>query len=386
VGAEVKTYASAGQALLLLAVIPLYGAFASKVNRDRLVTFVTLFFISHLVIFYALGVRGVHVGVAFFLWIGIFNVFVIAQFWALANDLYNKEQGRRLMPILGIGSSLGAWIGSVRAESLFPVFGPYGMMIFSAGVLLLCVVVSHLVKYVPQSFAKESQTTAEEPLKKDGAFRLIFNSRYLFCIAMLILIVNVVNTTGEFILGKLVVDHADQLIAAGAASAQDKALIIGTFYAGFFGWVNLIGMLIQLFVVSRLFKYVGVRGALFVLPAIALMSYGLVAIAPLLGLVRIAKIMENSTDYSVQNTARHSLFLPTSREAKYKAKSAIDSFFWRAGDVFAALVVFIGAQLAFNIKTYALINLVLGLVWIGVVVLISREHVKLSAEGKRDAA
>jgi ATP:ADP antiporter, AAA family len=187
-----------------------------------------------------------------------------------------------------------------------------------------------------------------------------------------------VNTTGEFILSKLVVDHADQLIASGAASASQKAELIGTFYGSFFSWVNLAGMLLQLFVVSRIFKYIGVRGALFILPSIAFAGYGLVTLVPLLGLVRVAKVAENSTDYSIQNTARHALFLPTSREAKYKAKSAIDSFFWRAGDVLAATVVFIGASYGFGIQRYSQINMVLALVWIGIVFVIAREHKKLS--------
>jgi AAA family ATP:ADP antiporter len=130
--------------------------------------------------------------------------------------------------------------------------------------------------------------------------------------------------------------------------------------------------------VSRIFKYIGVRGALFVLPAIAFASYGLVAIAPLLALVRVAKVAENGTDYSIQNTARHALFLPTSREAKYKAKAAIDAFFWRAGDICAAALVFIGTQLQFGVKTYATVNLFLVALWIFVVVVIAREHKKLS--------
>ena len=93
-GAEVKSYSAAGQALLLLAIVPAYGAVASRVNRLRLVCGVTLFFASHLVIFYLLGAAGVRVGVAFFLWIGIFNLVVIAQFWAFANDLYGTERGK----------------------------------------------------------------------------------------------------------------------------------------------------------------------------------------------------------------------------------------------------------------------------------------------------
>src|SRR5262249_15417827 len=110
-GAEAKAYSSAAQAALLLLIIPAYGRLASRVNRDRLINSVTIFFASHLVVFYVLGRAGVHLGVPFFLWVGIFNLLVIAQFWALANDLYNKDQGTRLLPVVGIGSSLGAWLG-----------------------------------------------------------------------------------------------------------------------------------------------------------------------------------------------------------------------------------------------------------------------------------
>ena len=92
-GAEVKSYSSAGQALLLLVLVPAYGAFASRVNRVRLVTIVTLFFASNLVLFMMAVRAGLHIGVVYFLWVGIFNLMVIAQFWAFANDLYTKEQG-----------------------------------------------------------------------------------------------------------------------------------------------------------------------------------------------------------------------------------------------------------------------------------------------------
>src|SRR5262249_17241615 len=111
---------------------------------------------------------------------------------------------------------------------------------------------------------------------------------------------------------------------------------------------------------------------LFVLPVIAFGSYALLASVPVLSLIRIVKIAENSSDYSIQNTARHALFLQTSREAKYKAKTAIDSFFWRAGDAFSALLVFIGTSMAFGIRNFALVNAVLAVVWLGVVVLIVR--------------
>jgi len=378
-GAEIKAYSSAAQATLLLFIIPLYGWLASKMKRDRLLTVVTLFFASHLGIFVLLANAGFHVGVAFFLWVGIFNLFVISQFWALANDLYNEDQGKRLLPVVGVGSSLGAWIGSVYAGRAFSTFGSSGLMLIAAGLLVGCVAIHSALKRFPHAFRKDGQAIGQKPLNKDGAFRLILNSRYLFWIAILVLIVNVVNTTGEFLLSKLVVNEADRMAVTGVISAEQKEAYIGEFYGAFFSWVNLAGMLFQLFLVSRIFKFVGVRGALFVLPSIALVAYGLVAAAPLLAFVRIAKIFENGTDYSIQNTARQALFLVTSREAKYKAKAAIDSFFWRIGDVLAATLVFVGTRLQFGITTYATFNIALAIVWIFIVVIIGHEYKNLSA-------
>ncbi|OFV90572.1 MAG: hypothetical protein A3H28_14700 [Acidobacteria bacterium RIFCSPLOWO2_02_FULL_61_28] len=378
-GAEVKSYAAAGQAFLLLLIVPAYGAFASKVNRIRLITWVTLFFISHLVVFYLVGAAGVRVGVAFFLWVGIFNVLVIAQFWAFANDIYTQEQGKRLFAIVGVGSSLGAWGGALLAGRLFSILGPYQLMLLGAAMLGGCILVSQAVN-LRESAAADSPgpQTAREPLGKEGGFQLVWRNRYLRLIAVLIVLLNVVNTTGEFLLGKLVVLESDRVIGAAADAENLKRAFIGQFYGDFFGWVNLLGLLFQLLLVSRLFQYIGVRGALFILPCLALGGYGLLLTFPLLGAVRIVKILENSTDYSIQNTARHALFLPTSREAKYKAQAAIDTFFWRAGDMLQAGVVFFGTRAALDISGFAGLNLVFVTLWLLVVAFLYREHKRLT--------
>ena len=119
-GAEVKSYSAAGQAVPLLSVVPLYGSFASRVSRVQLITGVMLFFASNLAIFIVCGRMGLREGVAFFLflWVGVFNVIVTSQLWAFANDLYTQGQGERLFPLLGLGSSLGAWAGAVAAGKL----------------------------------------------------------------------------------------------------------------------------------------------------------------------------------------------------------------------------------------------------------------------------
>src|SRR5882757_8904882 len=182
-GAEVKSYSAAGQAILLLVIVPLFGALASRVSRVSLVTGVTLFFVSNLAIFAVLGKLGYREGVPYFLWVGVFNVMATAQLWAFANDLYTRPQGERLFPIVGLGSSLGAWLGAVAAREMIHSAGPYGLMTV-AGLLLICC--AALTWWINRRHVRNSepqiQKEAEKPLGKEGGLQLIFRDRYLILI------------------------------------------------------------------------------------------------------------------------------------------------------------------------------------------------------------
>jgi AAA family ATP:ADP antiporter len=385
-GAVAASYASAGMALVLLVFVPLYGAVASRVNRVWLISGVTLFFASHLLIFYALGTAGVPIGIAFYIWIGVFNMVAVAQFWAFANDLYTNERGKRLFPLVGIGASLGALVGAGLTAYFFQGIGPYSLMLVAAFGLTVPVALTIVVHRREGGRPDARKEESEKPVGGAGGFALVFKERYLLLIAMLVLIFNLVNTLGGFMLNSLITSEAAARIASGAAGGASEAEIIGTLSGSVQTWVNAVSLLLQAFVVSRLFKYIGVRGALFILPAIALTGYAAVALLPIFSVVRWTKIFENSTDYSIQNTTRHALFLPTSREAKYKAKQAIDSFFVRFGDMLQAGVVFVGVQLALSIRSFAIINVVLVGIWLLIVLGIRREHQKLTGSETIDRA
>ena len=162
------------------------------------------------------------------------------------------------------------------------------------------------------------------------------------------------------------------------ASGLSEAYIIGKFYADFFSVVNLLSLVIQLFLVSRLIKYVGVRVCLMLLPLIALGGYLLLAFFPVLAVIRWAKTAENATDYSLQNTVRNILFLPTNRTEKYKAKQAIDTLGVRIGDVLSALLVYAGTQwLALTTSGFALVNAALVLLWIVIAAAVGSRFVTL---------
>ena len=169
-GAEVKSYSSAGQALLLLVLVPAYGAFASRVNRVQLIQWVTLFFASNLVLFLMAIGAGLRVGIVFFLWVGIFNVMVIAQFWGFAADLYSQEQGKLLFPLLGVGASLGAWVGSIRAGQLVKSVGTSRLLVGGAVVLVFCVLLARLADRVTVRGTTSNQVPEQ---KLEGGRRML---------------------------------------------------------------------------------------------------------------------------------------------------------------------------------------------------------------------
>ncbi len=378
-GAVGKAYSAGAQAALLMAIIPLYGWLASRVSRIKFIIATSLFFASNLAIFYVLGQAGVREGVAFYIWIGIYNVFIVSQFWAFANDLYTEGQGRRLFPLIGVGASLGAWIG---AATVAPAvrnlnFTPYTLMLMGAAVLLVSLGLTIIINTRASVGAQadpETARTNDAPLGKEGGFGLIFRDRYLLWIAVLIVLLNAVNTTGNFLLDSLVEAKSFEMFGTDPAQLVDRRQWITVFSGSLVTIVNLVGLIIQLFITSRVFRYMGVRGALFILPVLALLNYTVIAVVPLLALVRIGKILENATDYSLQNTIRHALFLPTTREAKYKAKAAIDTFFTRTGDLIQTGIVAGGRALGLGTPGFAWVNVVLTIAWIGVAARIAREH------------
>lgn len=379
-GAELKSYTSAAQAVLLLVLIPAYGAIANRVNRIRLISIVTLFFISNLFLFYFMAVANTpYMGVAYFIWVGIFNLMIIAQFWSFANDVYTPEQGKRLFAIIGFGQTLGATCGGLVSKALIGRLQVHELMLVAAAMLFAYLLLVRIVDRHAQQGPRETAANADEPMRdRRGGFALIARDRYLMLIALLLLVLNFVNTNGEYILGRVVTGEAARLVDAGATNGMPAddfvKQFIGSFYADYFTWVSALTAIIQIFFVSRILRRFGVRTALYVLPVVALGAYGIIAFIPFLALIRAAKISENSLDYSLNNTTRQALFLPTSREAKYKAKAAIDTLFVRAGDLSSAGLVFVGSLIALQPRDFAIVNMVLIVVWLVVVTRIGRRH------------
>jgi AAA family ATP:ADP antiporter len=389
-GAELKSYMSAFQVGVLLLVVPAYGKLVAMMNRRALINTVTAFFVACLGVFYVLGKAGVPLGVPFFLWIGIFNLMIIAQFWAFANDVYTKDEGERLFPVVGFGASLGAVFGSKLAGPFISSVGVLELMLVGALLLVIQVLVTNYVDYRERERVRASRGAPKAAPAKTGsskgAFNMVFSTRYLLSIALMLMLLNWVNTTGEYILGSIVRDNA--VAQVGSQGSDAVGASIGEFYSTYFTYVNILGLLLQMFVVSRIIRYFGVGISVLVLPIISLTSYSMIVVYPLLQAVFAAKVAENSTDYSLNNTVRNILFLPCTTEQKYSAKQAIDSFFVRLGDVLSALLVFVGAGAGlFHIgaRGFALVNACLVVVWLLLAWRTGRTYTQLTASGQAPA-
>jgi AAA family ATP:ADP antiporter len=379
--AEVRAYAVAITALVLMMLVPVYGAVRRRLDGAKLLRAVTLFFAANMLVFAAAAWSGMAIAFVFFVWASIYGVMVVAQLWAFAADSFNLKSGQRLFPVIMVGANVGALAGAKTAQLAVAALTPVGLMLVATLVLLATLLLLGPERAAVPEGSRAAAAEHGKPVPKLlGGIGLVLRDRYLLMIALLVVLLNWINTTGEFILADFV-----QQDSAARAAASGGALGAGVFIAEFYGsfqfWVTVVGLAIQLLLVARIYRVFGIRGALIIHPAVVAVGYGLLALSPMLGgfvpiftLIRLVKIAENATDYSLMNTTRQALFLPVDRDAKYEGKTAIDTFFWRIGDLIQAGVVYVGLNLlGWAAPTFALLNLLLAFAWIGLAVAIGRE-------------
>ncbi|MFN2377834.1 MAG: NTP/NDP exchange transporter [Candidatus Binatia bacterium] len=407
---EIKAYSSFAQSILLAGVASVFAHMSSRMPRRKLLTGSSLFCMTNLVAFWTLqpGLFFENLpfaGVFFYLWVGMFGVFIVAQFWTLAADLYAGERGTRLLPLIAIGATAGAASGSYLTSFLVEsgLFDSSSLLLFANVPLGLSIFLTRKADERGPLGAGSALAAASEPSAtakgdgaskkaKSGAIFYILRNRYLLSVALVVMIANWVNTNGENLLFRVL---QDSLLAEAAAQGITGDVPVkdflgeqtAVFYGNLFFWVNVIALFAQSFLASRLLRYGGFGAIMLLLPGIALVSYSTMAVLPVLAVVRLFKIAENATDYSINNTARQVLWLPTSSEMKYRAKPAVDSLFVRLGDGFAALTVLVGVQfLELSTRAFFLVNVALVLGWLLLSWGIVRTYAEMVAASKERGA
>ena len=409
---EVKAYSSFGQVLLLIPIVWAYSRLSMRWTRSALITRATLFCMSNMLIFWAIQ-PGVFVenlpftGIAFYLWVGMFGVFVVAQFWSFAADIYSNERGKRMLPMIAIGATAGAAFGSEITGSLLDsgIVDVDALLLLAMVPLSMSIILTRIVDHresqsqaeseaerSSQSKDKDDPSETKDEQSKQSGLSVVFSSKFLISVAVVTLLVNWVNTNGENLLFWVVQDFLQSEAQADGLTDPEALLLFtreGTtaFYADFYAIVNWVALILQAFFASRLLKYGGFAAILLILPVVALLSYSAMALIPLLWVVKTMKVAENATDYSLNNTARNVLWLPVRSDWVYKAKPTIDTLFARGGDGLAALTVMVGVQLmAMPTVAFFVLNVGLVILLLGFSLVVVRGHRLLTQESLENAS
>jgi ATP:ADP antiporter, AAA family len=317
---------------VMLLLQPVYGWLTSRFRRSVFLPWVYVFFAANLVAFYVwFKLQPDHTWIArtYFVWVSVFNLFVVATFWSLMADVFTREQAGRLFGFIWAGASTGGLIGPAIDNRLAVPVGVINLLPISAALLLLSLVfLTQVIRWQHRHGAQPAAAAAAPASRREdalggsmwAAFTQVVRSPYLLGIAAFVLLMTWVST--------FLYLEQQAFVARAFHSADERA----SFFGGIDWCVQAASLVIQLLLFGRLFKWVGLRIVLTSVPVIMTAGYALFALAPRFMVLVVVYAVRRVGDYALTRPCRDALFTVVSREEKYKAKSLIDTFVYRGGD------------------------------------------------------
>ncbi len=311
--------------VIMLLLQPVYGALVSHFPRRVFLPLIYGVFIACLLLFYIAFTREwPGRGMAFFLWVTVFNLFAVAVFWSFMADVFSDAQARRVYGYIGAGGTLGAFLGPTLVTFFVKHAGIANLMLISAGFLIACLFC--IVRLRPYAVTRETThklASGEVPMGGSvlAGLKLIAREPLLRAMAL-------VQIAGIGV-GSLL--YSEQNLIARTAYPDDAAR------AAFFGWIDLgvngLALAIQILVTRSLLSRYGVAPALLI-PAVAvLLGFCLLAASPLPIFVALTQIVTRAGEFSLNKPARETIYTRVAREWRYKAGAAIDTAVYRGGDL-----------------------------------------------------
>ena len=333
-GLEKIPYLFWGVFVVMLLLQPVYGWLTSRYPRTVFLPWVYGFFALNLLGFYVwFRLQTDHTWIArtYFVWVSVFNLFVVAAFWSLMADVFTREQAGRVFGFIWAGASTGGLIGPAVAHELAVPLGAINLLPISAGLLLLSLVfMSQVIRWQRHELAASptASASAAEPARTEAAlgggvfaaFTQVVRSPYLLGIAAFVLLMTWVST--------FLYLEQQAFVAKVFTSADQRT----RFFAGIDFWVQAASLVGQVLLFGRLFKWVGMRVMLAAVPVIMTAGYAIFALAPRFMVLVVVYAVRRVGDYALTRPCRDALYTVVSREEKYKAKSLIDTFVYRGGD------------------------------------------------------
>jgi AAA family ATP:ADP antiporter len=320
---------------VMLLLQPLYGWLTSRFPRALFLPWVYAFFAANLLAFWLwFRLQPDHTWIArtYFVWVSVFNLFVVAAFWSLMADVFTREQAGRLFGFIWAGASTGGLLGPVIDRQLAVPLGAINLLPISAFLLLLSLVFMRQVTLwqraqLVAARAARAPAAAHEVHEDEAlgghiwaAFTQVLRSPYLLGIALFVLLMTWVST--------FLYLEQQSFVARVFAGADARA----RFFAGIDFWVQAASLVIQLLLFGRLFKWFGLKSILVSVPLLMTAGYALFALQPFFMVLVVVFAARRVGDYALTRPCRDALFTVVSRAEKYKAKSLIDTFVYRGGD------------------------------------------------------
>ena len=321
-----------GTFVAMLAAVPLFGRLSSRWPRRKLLPAVYLFFSANLIVFFLLmkaAVDPATVARVFFVWLSVFNLFVVSVFWSLMADIFSNEQARRLFGLIAAGGSAGAIVGPAVTALMVTVVGIPNLLLGSAVLLSLAVVfILALTRWV-QRYGRGGEASQGPPLGGSiwAGVGLTLWSRYLAGIGLLILLLAVLNTFVYF--------EQARLVQAAFASPEARTQLFAKMDLA----VNVLTLFTQAVLTNLLISRFGVGGLLSGLLLLNVGGFFALGAAPVLTTLVVFQVLRRASDYAIIRPVREVLFTVVSREEKYKAKNFIDTVVFRGGDAATGWVV-----------------------------------------------
>jgi AAA family ATP:ADP antiporter len=332
-GAASIKYLATAVFVVMLAIVPVFGALVARVRRSRLLPLTYAFFAANLLgfaVLFRLDPEAVWAGRVFYVWTTVFNLFVVSVFWSFMADIWNEQEGRRLFGVIAAGGSLGGIVGPLAARTLAGSVGISGLTLIAALLLALTIVAIVLLAREPRAAAAGGSAAPrlDEPVGGAilaGLSRLA-TSPFLLGIAALVALGS--------LLGMIVYIEMAKAAAAAFATAAERT----AYYSQRDLWVNGGSFALQLLAVGPLARRLGVRPLLTGAATLAVAAFAGLAAAPALGMLLAVNVTLRTTEFGIGKPSRDMLYTVVDAETKYKVKNVVDTVVYRGSDVLSGWI------------------------------------------------
>jgi len=371
-GVDNLSWLFTGTLVAMVALNPLYAYATKRWAREKFIAITYHFFTANLIIFLILlgnstPEQQIWIGRAFFIWVSVFNLFVVSVYWSVVVDVFDAEQGKRLFSFLAAGATLGGIAGSALTTGLVEHLGQKTLLLLAAILLEVAIFAARKLSRLNVQQQMETETTLASKSIEGGlfsGFTHTLRSPYLMGISAFILLNSVTSTFLYF-----------QQAEIAEANFIDRAARTA-FFANIDLWVNALTLIFQLYLTGKLLKSTSVTLVLCSLPFISIIGFTILAFIPSITMLVIVQVARRVSNFGLSRPTREILFTSISREDRYKAKNFIDTVVYRGGDQVGSWSYAGLGALGLRIAGISIAAVPISVIWLFISYWLGRKHVK----------